>query len=71
MGFNRSDLRVIYIALKIFGAELPYEDEIEEILAKCKDIFTLDEQLELDEEMDSILQDSKELQNFTGHTPGT
>lgn len=70
MAFSRSDLRIIYIALKLFGSEIPYEDEVDEIITRCKDIFTLDEQHELDEEIDSILQESQRVRNFTGREPG-
>ena len=54
MGFTKDDLRVICIGMRILEDALPYDDEVDEIIDKCKSVFDLDELKEIDEEIDEL-----------------
>ncbi|HOC92839.1 MAG TPA: hypothetical protein PLK80_08235 [bacterium] len=61
MAISRADIRIIYLCFRILDSALPYEEEMEEIMDKCKEILTSDEILEIDEEADSLLSGSESL----------
>lgn len=61
MAISRADIRIIYLCFRILDGALPYEEEMEEIMDKCKEILTSDEILEIDEEADSLLSGSESL----------
>ena len=54
MALTKSDMKVIYLSSRLLETSLPYPDEIEEILDICKAKLTLDEILELDNEVDEL-----------------
>jgi len=69
MALTKSDIKVIYIAIRLFETTLPYAEEIEEILDTCKSKLTSDEILELDEEVDELAA-SDALREFAAHILG-
>ncbi len=69
MALTKSDIKVIYIAIRLFETTLPYSEEIEEILDTCKSKLTSDEILELDEEVDELAA-SDALREFAAHILG-
>lgn len=54
MALTKSDIKVIYLAIRLLETALPYPDEIEEILDTCKGKLSSDEILELDDEVDEL-----------------
>jgi len=55
MALNKADVRIIYISMRVLETALPYPDEIEEIIDKCKGILSSEEILELDDEYEEII----------------
>jgi len=69
MALTKSDIKVMYIAIRLLETSLPYPDEIEEILDTCKAKLTSDEILELDEEVDELIA-SDNLKEFAARVLG-
>lgn len=57
MALNKADIRVIYICCKILETSLPYEDEIFEIVEKCRSALGNDAIRSLDAEVREYLTD--------------
>lgn len=57
MALNKADIRVIYICCKILENSLPYEDEIFEIIGKCRSALGSDALGILDAEVSEYLSD--------------
>ena len=57
MPLNKADIRVIYICCKILETSVPYEDEIFEILGKCRTALSPDAINILDAEVREYLSD--------------
>jgi hypothetical protein len=70
MGLNKADIRIIYVAMRIIETGLPYPDEIEEIIDKCKGLLSSNEIMELDEEVDNLFFNSEELKSLAGRILG-
>ncbi|MEW6203052.1 MAG: hypothetical protein AB1546_13830 [bacterium] len=64
MKLTKSEIRVIYIALRILEQHLPYEEEIEEVFDKCRTLMSSDEILELEDEAYAIISNSDELKSL-------
>ena len=64
MAISKSDIRLIYLCLRVLNRALPYEEEMEELTDKCKDILTSEEILELDNEADELLSGSDDMKFF-------
>ena len=67
MRLSKSDINVIYLAMRILDGALPYDEEIESISDKCKSVLTADEVLELDDEADRIMHETDALHELA-HT---
>ena len=64
MKLTKSEIRVIYIAMRILEQQLPYEEEIEGIIDKCRTLMSSDEILELEDEAYGIISNSEELKSL-------
>jgi len=70
MGLTKADIKIIYIAMRILETGLPYADEIEDIIDKCKAMLSTKEIMALDEEIDDLLENSEELKSLAGRIAG-
>ena len=57
MALNKADIRIIYICCRLLESALPYEDEIFEILEKCRKALGNDGIDTLDAEVREYLTD--------------
>jgi hypothetical protein len=57
MALSKADIRIIYIALKVLETALPYEDEVEEILEKCREALPPEMVDDLDAEVEDYFTD--------------
>jgi len=69
MGFTKNDLKIVCISMRILEDALPWDDEVDEIIDKCKSVFDLDELKEIDEEIDSVKQ-TQEFKDFARNALG-
>lgn len=58
MKIKKSEIKVIYIAVRVLEGVLPYEDEVEEILDLCRTLLEPDEVVELEEKAYRIINES-------------
>jgi hypothetical protein len=64
MALTKSNIRVIYIAMRILENALPYQDDVEEVIDMCKGMFNSSEIMEMDDEIDEIISTSEELKDL-------
>ncbi|MFA6448505.1 MAG: hypothetical protein WCX65_03470 [bacterium] len=69
MALTKSDIKVIYIAIRLLETALPYPDEVDETLDTCKAKLTSEEILELDEEIDELIT-SEGIKEFAARVLG-
>ncbi|MFH1539916.1 MAG: hypothetical protein ABIH66_13265 [bacterium] len=58
MKISKSELKVIYIAIRILEGVLPYEDEVDEIMDLCRTLLEPEEVMELDQKVHKIISES-------------
>lgn len=59
MKLMKREIQVIYIAMRILEGILPYEDEVGEILDKCRTILDSDNTNRLDDEILRIIRETE------------
>ncbi|MEW5945688.1 MAG: hypothetical protein AB1742_05770 [bacterium] len=67
MKLTRSEIKVIYLALRLLEKVLPYEDDVEAILDKYRETLRSDEIKKLEDEVYELASGTEELKPLAEH----